>query len=243
MLFYCTRVPRVGSRSRRPWIVDGQLHVNRVFLFLLFGLHNVMRTQCTPQHSRPRTDTVASIFFLKSLTGVKDVRWVGGRRDGMSSISDEFRVLYAQWSSVAVVSCRGCDDVSGWWAVPRPAPPRTTKYYYYYLYLYTKYEPRRSNYTDYSRVASPVITRAGSSWWETRTPPVCFYFFDTVAHCPVALLLPLRPFVRRWFVFCSLPVVVVFVDIVGPVFWSIIYIRFLEEITFKKRIFNTTLLS
>lgn len=123
--------------------------------------------------------------------------------------------------AVAVVCCRGCDDVSWRWAVPRPAPPRTTKYYYYILYLYTKYKPRRSNDTDYSRVASPV-TRAGSSWswWETRTPPVCFYFFDTVAHCPVTLLLPLRPFVRRRVVFYSLAVVVVFVDIVGPLFWS-----------------------
>eukprot|EP00102_Acyrthosiphon_pisum_P020970 XP_016658180.1 PREDICTED: uncharacterized protein LOC107883161 [Acyrthosiphon pisum] len=44
-------------RSRRPWLVDGQLHVNRLFLFLLFGLHNVMRTQCIPQHSQPRTNT------------------------------------------------------------------------------------------------------------------------------------------------------------------------------------------
>jgi len=159
-----------------------------------------MRTQCIPQHSRPRTNRAVSIFFFKSLTGRKDGDGAATGATVCLRFLTNFVFSCCMLSgAVAVVRCRGCDDVSWWWAVPRPAPPRTTKYYYYILYLYTKYKPRRSNDTDYSRVASPV-TRAGSSWswWETRTPPVCSYFFDTVAHAPlpshtVAATTPLRP--------------------------------------------------
>jgi len=149
-----------------------------------------------------------------------------GRRPARRYVFDFWQISCCMLSGavVAVVRCRGCDDVRGWWAAPRPAPPRTTKYYYY-LYLYTKYKPRRSNDTDYSRVASPV-TCASSSWWETRTPPICFYFSDTVAHCrlpsrTVAAATPLRPLLSRVLLvvrcccFCwhRRPVV-------DPVFWS-----------------------
>lgn len=134
--------------------------------------------------------------------------WLGRMRKGWR------RSVFVVWR---ISCCHGRDDVSGWWAVSFSAPSRRGRLLLLLLFVFC-IQTAAAVVTRGSRFRLLRGTRAGSSWWETWTPPpICFYFFDTVAlwpsrtvaattPCPVALT-PCS--IRFCFCFCSCSALVV----------------------------------